>query len=180
MYYGNIKRCDVANGRGVRTSLFVSGCTHCCEGCFNPETWDFKYGQEYTEETKNKLLEECKPPYIAGLTILGGEPLEPANQRALVPLLKEFKELYPQKDIWIYTGYTYETDVKAPSGKVHTEVTDELLSYVDILVDGEFIMDKKNVGLHFRGSENQHVINVKTGEYLYTEDLEEKKGNGDD
>ena len=172
MHYGKIKKCDIANGPGVRTTLFVSGCTHHCKDCFNPETWDFEYGQEYTAETKNHVLELCKPDYISGLTLLGGEPFEPENQRALVELCREFKASCPGKDIWAYTGYTYETDLRSPDGRARTEVTDELLSYIDVLVDGEFHIDEKNISLHFRGSENQRVINLKTGELLYTEDLQ--------
>lgn len=171
MYYGNIKKCDIANGSGVRTTLFVSGCTHHCKECFNPETWDFNYGKKYTVETKNQLLELCKPNYIAGLTLLGGEPFESENQRALLDLCRDFKKLYPKKNIWAYTGYTYESDLKSPEGRVHIEVTDELLSYIDILVDGEFHIDEKNISLHFRGSENQRVIDLKTGELLYTDDI---------
>ena len=172
MHYGKIKKCDIANGPGVRTTLFVSGCTHHCKDCFNPETWDFEYGQEYTAETKNHVLESCKPDYISGLTLLGGEPFEPENQCALVELCREFRESYPDKDIWAYTGYTYEPDLLSADGRARTEVTDELLSYIDVLVDGEFHIDEKNISLHFRGSENQRVINLKTGELLYTEDLQ--------
>ena len=172
MHYGKIKKCDISNGSGVRTTLFVSGCTHHCRECFNPETWDFEYGRKYTDETKKELLELCKPDFVAGLTLLGGEPFEPDNQRALLELCREFKEKYPQKNIWAYTGYTYETDLRPENGSVHTEVTDELLSYIDILVDGEFRIEEKNISLHFRGSENQRIINLKTGELLYTEDLD--------
>ncbi|MBQ9503581.1 MAG: anaerobic ribonucleoside-triphosphate reductase activating protein [Lachnospiraceae bacterium] len=171
MHYGKIKKCDIANGAGVRTTLFVSGCTHHCKECFNPETWDFEYGQEYTDETKNQLLELCKPDFIAGLTLLGGEPFEPDNQRALLALCREFKERYPDKNIWAYTGYTYEPDLLSKDGSAHTEVTEELLSYIDILVDGEFRIEEKNISLHFRGSENQRVIDLKTGGLLYTGDL---------
>ena len=172
MHYGKIKKCDIANGPGVRTTLFVSGCTHHCKDCFNPETWDFEYGQEYTAETKNHVLELCKPDYISGLPLLGGEPFEPENQCALGELCREFKASCPDKDIWAYTGYTYEADLRSPDGRARTEVTDELLSYIDVLVDGEFHIDEKNISLHFRGSENQRVINLKTGELLYTEDLQ--------
>lgn len=166
MYYGKIKKCDIANGPGVRTSLFVSGCTHHCKECFNPETWDFNYGQEYTVETKDRILELCKPNYVAGLSLLGGEPFEPDNQRALIGLCREFKTLYPKKNIWAYTGYTYESDLKASDGAAHTEVTDELLSLIDVLVDGEFLIDEKNISLQFRGSENQRLIDLRTGTLL--------------
>lgn len=169
MHYGKIKKCDIANGSGVRTTLFVSGCTHHCKECFNPETWDFNYGQEYTVETKREILELCKPNHIAGLTLLGGEPFEPENQRSLLELCRDFKNLYPSKNIWAYTGYTYEKDLLVENGTAHIEVTDELLSYIDILVDGEFHIDEKNISLHFRGSENQRVIDLKTGNLLYTD-----------
>ena len=172
MHYGKIKKCDIANGSGVRTTLFVSGCTHHCKECFNPETWDFEYGEEYTDETKAQVLELCKPEFVAGLTLLGGEPFEPDNQRALLNLCREFKEKYPGKNIWAYTGYTYEPDLLSKDGSVHIDITDELLSYIDILVDGEFRIEEKNISLHFRGSENQRVIDLKTGALLYTDDIE--------
>lgn len=156
MHYGKIKNCDIANGNGVRVTLFVSGCTHRCKGCFNPETWDFQYGQPYTEETEATILRLLEPSYINGLTLLGGEPMETENQRALLPLLRKVKERFPQKDIWCYTGYTLETDLLA--GKARTEVTDELLSLIDVLVDGEFIEAQKNISLRFRGSENQRLL----------------------
>lgn len=159
MHYGTIKNCDIANGNGVRVTLFVSGCTHHCKGCFNPETWDFKYGQPYTEETEEKLLRMLAPPYINGLTLLGGEPMEPENQRALLTLVRKAKERFPEKDIWCYTGYTLETDLLA--GKARTEVTDELLSLMDVLVDGEFIEAQKNISLRFRGSENQRLLALR-------------------
>lgn len=159
MHYGTIKNCDIANGNGVRVTLFVSGCTHHCKGCFNPETWDFGYGQPYTEETEEKLLRLLAPSYIKGLTLLGGEPMEPENQRALLPLVKKAKERFPEKDIWCYTGYTLETDLL--TGKARTEVTDELLSLIDVLVDGEFIEAQKNISLRFRGSENQRLLALR-------------------
>ena len=159
MHYGTIKNCDIANGNGVRVTLFVSGCTHHCKGCFNPETWDFQYGQPYTEDTEEKLLRMLAPPYINGLTLLGGEPMEPENQRALLPLVRKAKERYPEKDIWCYTGYTLETDLL--TGRARTEVTDELLSQIDVLVDGEFIEAQKNISLRFRGSENQRLLALR-------------------
>ena len=134
MNYGNIKKYDIADGPGVRVSLFVSGCRHHCKGCFNPETWDFAHGEPYTEKTEKEILEALKPGYIAGFTVLGGEPFEPENQVVLKGLLAKIKNTYPEKDIWCYSGYTYETDL-AEGGAVHTEDTDEMLSYIDVLVD---------------------------------------------
>lgn len=160
MNYATIKKHDVANGVGVRVSLFVSGCTHRCEGCFNREAWDFSYGSPYTEQTQEEVLSALAPPYIAGLSLLGGEPFEPANQRALLPLLGKFDALYPQKDCWCYTGYTLERDLFA-GGRAHTEVTAALLSHIDVLVDGEFELAKKDLKLRFRGSSNQRIIDVK-------------------
>ena len=160
MYYGNIKKYDIADGEGVRVTLFVSGCTNACEGCFQPETWDFHYGQEYTEETEKEILEALGEEFIEGLTLLGGEPFEPENQRELVKLLKKVKEVYPAKTIWSYTGFVYDKDLLEGQRK-HTEVTDEMLSYLDVLVDGPFMIAKKNIRLKFRGSENQRVIDMK-------------------
>jgi anaerobic ribonucleoside-triphosphate reductase activating protein len=160
MYYGNIKQYDIADGEGVRTTLFVSGCTNCCKGCFQPETWDFNYGKPYTEETENSLMEMLADENIQGLTLLGGEPFEPENQRVLVKLLRRVKKELPHKDIWSYTGFVYERDLLEGCRK-HTEVTDEMLSYIDVLVDGPFIEEKKNISLQFRGSENQRVIDLK-------------------
>lgn len=159
MNYGEIKNYDIANGLGVRVTLFVSGCTHHCKGCFNPMTWDFGYGQPFTEDTENKLLEMLAPDYIDGLTLLGGEPMEADNQRALLPFLKKVRERYPHKNIWCYTGYTLETDLQSDS-RARCEVTDEILTLIDVLVDGEFIEEKKNISLAFRGSENQRIIDL--------------------
>lgn len=159
MNYGEIKNYDIANGLGVRVTLFVSGCTHHCKGCFNPMTWDFGYGKPFTEDTENQILEMLSPDYIYGLTLLGGEPMEADNQRALLPLLKKFKERYPKKNIWCYTGYTLETDLLSES-RAKCEVTDEILSLIDVLVDGEFIEEQKNISLAFRGSENQRIIDL--------------------
>lgn len=160
MYYGEIKNCDIANGIGVRVTLFVSGCRNHCPGCFQPETWDFAYGKSFTEETEAYLLELLNPEYINGLTLLGGDPFEPENQKALLPFLKKIKETYPNKNIWAYSGYTWEQLI---SGNHHANVreTPELLSLIDVLVDGPFIQEKKNIRLRFRGSENQRIINVK-------------------
>lgn len=160
MYYGEIKKTDIANGEGVRVSLFVSGCTHRCEGCFNPETWNFCYGREFTQETEKELLNALSPDFINGLTLLGGEPFEPQNQRALVPFLKKVREQYPNKSIWCYTGYLFDEELLKDS-RARCEVTDEMLSMIDVLVDGEFRQELKNITLKFRGSENQRIINVK-------------------
>ncbi len=159
MNYGTIKDCDIANGPGVRVSLFVSGCRHHCKGCFNPETWNFQYGQPFTEETEAQILNALSPSYIQGFTLLGGEPFEPENQRVLVTLLKKIRQAYPEKDIWCYTGYLYDVDLPE-GGKVHTEVTDEMLSYIDVLVDGEFVEELKDITLVFRGSSNQRIVNL--------------------
>ena len=163
MYYCNIKKTDVADGPGIRTTLFVSGCTHHCEGCFQPETWDFLYGEPFTQEVEEEILESLKPAYVAGLTLLGGEPFEPENQRALLPFLKKVKEQLPKKSIWAYSGYVFEelTGQTEGTSRARCEVTDELLSLIDVLVDGEFVAEKKNISLQFRGSENQRLIQVK-------------------
>ena len=159
MNYGNIKECDIADGPGVRVSLFVSGCRHHCKGCFNKETWDFDYGMPYTKETEDEIIRLLAPSYIQGLTLLGGEPFEPENQKELAGLLKRVRETYPDKDIWCYTGYLYDVDLPE-GGRVHTEVTEEMLSYSDVLVDGEFIEEEKDVTLVFRGSRNQRIIEL--------------------
>lgn len=159
MNYATIKSYDVANGPGVRVSLFVSGCTHHCKGCFNAEAWDFNYGDPYTVETEDQIMEYLKPWYIRGLSLLGGEPFEPANQAALLPLLRRVREAYPDKTIWCYTGYNYETDLLA--GRLGPwEITQEMLSYIDVLVDGEFHIDEKDLSLRFKGSRNQRIIDV--------------------
>ena len=163
MNYANIKNCDIADGPGVRISLFVSGCRHHCKGCFNAETWDFNFGQPYTEETEAEILKLLAPHYIQGFTLLGGEPFEPENQVELVHLLKKIREQMPEKDIWCYTGYLYDVDL-IEGGKVFTDVTREMLSYIDVLVDGEFIEAEKDLSLEFRGSRNQRI--VKREEFL--------------
>ncbi len=160
MKYGEIKNNDIANGEGVRVSLFVSGCTHHCEGCFNPMTWDFNYGEVFTDKTIDSIIDLLSPSYIKGLTLLGGEPMEPDNQRALLPLVKKVKAQYPDKTIWCYSGYLFDKELLSDS-RARCEVTDELLSYIDVLVDGEFVLAKKNITLQFRGSENQRLIDVK-------------------
>ncbi|MGN1377193.1 MAG: anaerobic ribonucleoside-triphosphate reductase activating protein [Dorea sp.] len=160
MHYGNIKECDIADGPGVRVSLFVSGCRHHCKGCFNSETWDFQYGKPYTKETEEEIIRLLEPDFIQGFTLLGGEPFEPENQAELVKLLKRIRETYPKKDIWCYSGYLYDVDM-IPGGKVYTEVTEEMLSYIDVLVDGEFVEELKDVTLVFRGSSNQRILHLK-------------------
>lgn len=157
MNYATIKNCDIANGPGVRVSLFVSGCTHHCPGCFNQVAWDFDYGQPFTEETMNTILEMLRPPYIQGLTLLGGEPFEPQNQGGVVALLRRIRAELPEKNIWAFSGYLFEQDIL--SGRLGD--TSEYLRYLDVLVDGPFIEAKKNLNLRFRGSENQRLIDVK-------------------
>ena len=169
MYYGTIKNFDVADGPGCRVSLFVSGCRNHCPGCFNQETWDFHYGQEYTAETEQMILQALAPDYIQGLSLLGGDPFEPENQRELLRLLRSVKSAFPKKDIWAYTGYTLEK-LQNAEGHPRCEATDEMLSMIDILVDGPFIEAGKNISLRFRGSENQRIIDLpntlKSGEIV--------------
>lgn len=169
MYYGTIKNFDVADGPGCRVSLFVSGCRNHCPGCFNQETWDFHYGQEYTAETEQMILQALAPDYIQGLSLLGGDPFEPENQRELFRLLRSVKSAFPKKDIWAYTGYTLEK-LQNAEGHPRCEATDEMLSMIDILVDGPFIEARKNISLRFRGSENQRIIDLpntlKSGEIV--------------
>lgn len=159
MHYGEIKNCDIANGIGVRVSLFVSGCTNHCEGCFQPETWDFNYGNDFTEETENRILEMLAPDYICGLTVLGGEPFEPENQRVLVDFLRKVRRKYPEKSIWCFTGFTLEM-LETKGTHCYCEATEEMLSLIDVLVDGRFDKNKKNISLRFRGSENQRLIDL--------------------
>ena len=185
MYFGSIKNCDIANGPGVRVSLFVSGCTNHCEGCFQPETWDFSYGEPFTRETEERVLALLSPSYIAGLSVLGGEPFEPDNQRALVPFLRRVRERFPEKTIWCYSGFTYEEltgkkqttraipaaehaarrdDARSP----RCEATDAMLSMLNVLVDGRYVAALRDISLRFRGSRNQRVIDLdavrRTGE----------------
>jgi anaerobic ribonucleoside-triphosphate reductase activating protein len=159
MYYGAIKKSDIANGEGIRTSLFVSGCRNGCKNCFNKETWAFDYGQPFGADTVEQILSLLRPDYIRGLTLLGGEPMEPDNQRALLPLLSRVREELPKKDIWCYSGYTLEELLG--QSRARCEVTDQMLSYIDVLVDGEFVEEKRNITLKFRGSENQRLIDLK-------------------
>ena len=160
MNYGEIKKTDIANGIGVRVTLFVSGCTRHCKNCFNAETWDFNYGKPFTKETEDEVLAALAPGFINGLTLLGGEPMEPQNQRALVPFLHRVRKLYPEKDIWCYSGSTLETDMLKDGGRNRCEVTDEFLSLLDVLVDGAFVDELKDISLRFRGSSNQRIIDV--------------------
>ena len=160
MYYGEIKKCDIANGEGVRVSLFVSGCTHHCKGCFNSDTWDFCYGKEYTSETEAYILELMNKPYIKGFSLLGGEPFEPCNQRAVLPLLRKIKELYPSKNIWCYTGYLFDKELLSES-RARCEATDAMLELIDVLVDGRFVEELKDISLAYKGSSNQRIIDVK-------------------
>lgn len=161
MNYGSIKKTDIANGVGVRVSLFVSGCTHHCKGCFNPETWNFEYGKPFTKETEDEIITALKPSFVQGLTLLGGEPLEPQNQTVLLPFLEKIKEIYPEKNIWCYTGYTLEKDLLfGAKSRARCEVTDALLKYIDVLVDGEFQIEKKDIRLKFRGSSNQRILDL--------------------
>lgn len=164
MNYSKINKNDIANGIGIRVTLFVSGCTHHCKGCFNPDTWDFKFGEPFTEETEKELLEAMKPSYINGLTLLGGEPMEPSNQRALLPFLKRLKEEYPQKTVWCFSGYTFEE--LTGESRARCEATDEVLSLIDVLVDGEFKEELKDITLRFKGSSNQRIIDM--GESIKT------------
>lgn len=159
MHYGEIKNCDIANGPGVRISLFVSGCTNHCENCFQPQTWDFHYGQPFTGETEEKILKMLSPSYIRGLTILGGEPFEPKNQKELLPFVKKVRAAYPNKDIWAFSGFTYE-ELNDKSAYPCCEETSELLSLIDVLVDGRYVERLRNISLRFRGSENQRLIDL--------------------
>ncbi len=172
MNYADIKQFDVANGIGVRVSLFVSGCTHHCKECFNKEAWDFQYGKPFTEREIDKIIEYLKPDYVSGLSLLGGEPMEPSNQEGLLPLMRRVHEEYPDKNVWCYSGYLFDKDIVGRMCK-KSDVTRELLSYIDILVDGEFIVKQKNLKVNFRGSDNQRIIDVKkslaAGEVIHWE-----------
>ena len=174
MNYGTIKKYDIANGLGVRTTLFVSGCTNHCPGCFQKETWDFDYGKPYTEKTEQDILDSLDHEYIDGLTLLGGEPFEFSNQEALIRLLRKVKERFPTKSIWCYTGFVLDQDLLL-GGKRHGPYTEEMLSYLNVLVDGPFQEERKNIMLKFRGSENQRIIDVPASlaeqEIVLLEDL---------
>lgn len=169
MNYGEIKKYDIANGEGVRVSLFVSGCTHHCKNCFNFETWDFNYGKPFTKETEDEIIDSLSHDYIDGLTLIGGEPFEPQNQRALLPFVKKVKEKYPNKTVWCYSGYLFDKELLGES-RARCECTDEMLGLIDVLVDGEFKQDLYDISLSFRGSSNQRIIDVpkslKTGKIV--------------
>ena len=179
MYYGEIKNCDISNGEGVRVTLFVSGFTNHCEHCFQPQTWAFDFGTPFTAETEQYLLDLLAPSYIHGLTLLGGEPFEPENQRVLVPFLHRVREAYPQKTVWAFSGFTLE-ELRTEGSHPHCEVTDELLSMLDVLVDGRFVEELKDISLRFRGSSNQRLIDMKktlaSGEIVLLPDLDRKSG----
>lgn len=160
MNYGEIKKFDIANGLGVRVSLFVSGCRHRCPNCFNSATWDFGFGKPFTKETEDEIIDALSPDYIAGFSLLGGEPFEPENQKVLLPFLKRIKQIYPSKNIWCYTGFTFDKELNGNS-RANTHITKDMLSQIDVLVDGRFIEDLKDISLKFRGSSNQRIIDVK-------------------
>ena len=162
MKYAKIKKCDVANGPGVRVSLFVTGCNHHCKNCFNREAWDFNYGDDFTQKQESEIIEDLKPDYITGLSLLGGEPFEKTNQEGLVPLIKKVKETYPNKEIWCYTGFTFDKQILGQMiGEEHRETTKEMLNNIDYIVDGRFVDELKDPKLRFRGSSNQRIIDVK-------------------
>ncbi len=159
MNYADIKEYDVANGPGVRISLFVSGCTHHCEGCFNKEAWDFNYGKKFTEKEEERIIEYLKNDFVSGITILGGEPFEYVNQKGILNLIRRVKKEFPNKSIWVYSGYLFDNDILKMSEQ--WDETKELLSYIDVIVDGRFVISKKNLSLKFRGSSNQRIIDVQ-------------------
>ena len=175
MHFGELKKCDIANGTGVRVTLFVSGCTNRCEGCFQPQTWDFCYGRPFTEETEAEIFAELDKGYVDGLTVLGGEPFEPKNQPTLTALLRRAKERYPNKTVWCFTGFRLHDELLANGSYPRTELTDEMLSYIDILVDGRFMLELKDISLQFRGSRNQRIIDMnktrQSGEIVIWEQL---------
>ena len=160
MYYGNLKKCDIANGIGVRVTLFVSGCTNHCPDCFQPQTWDFHYGKPFTADTEREIFAELDKSYVDGLTVLGGEPFEPENQRDLLPFLREVRRQYPGKTIWCFTGFRLEDELLREGSHPRCAVTDDLLSCIDVLVDGRFVAAEKDISLQFRGSRNQRVLDL--------------------
>lgn len=170
MHYGEIKNCDIANGEGVRVTLFVSGCTNHCENCFQPQTWDFEYGQPFTKETEDSIIKMLEPSYINGLTLLGGEPFEPKNQRALVPFLQRVREVYPNKTVWAFSGFRLDDELLKEGSYPRCEATDTMLSLVDVLVDGRYVERLHDISLRFRGSSNQRLIDMnetrKTGKIV--------------
>ena len=160
MYYGELKKCDIANGIGVRVTLFVSGCTNRCPGCFQPQTWDFHYGKPFTDETKEEIFAELDKSYVDGLTLLGGEPFEPENQRTLLPLLREVRQKYPGKTVWCFTGFRLDDELLCQGSHPRCEATDDMLACIDVLVDGRFREELKDISLQFRGSRNQRIIDM--------------------
>ncbi|MBE6919779.1 MAG: anaerobic ribonucleoside-triphosphate reductase activating protein [Ruminococcaceae bacterium] len=160
MHYGELKKCDIANGAGVRVTLFVSGCTNRCPGCFQPQTWDFCYGRPFTQETEAEIFSELDKSYVDGLTVLGGEPFEPQNQPVLTALLRRVKARHPTKNVWCFTGFRLGEELLTEGSYPRTEHTDEMLSYIDILVDGRFVQELKDISLQFRGSRNQRIIDL--------------------
>lgn len=175
MHYGELKKCDIANGIGVRVTLFVSGCTNLCPDCFQPQTWDFDYGKPFTGETKAEIFAELDKPFINGLTVLGGEPFEPRNQRELLPLLREVREKYPDKTIWCFTGFRLDDELLRDGSYPRCEATDGMLACINVLVDGRFVKELKDISLQFRGSRNQRVIDMdrtrETGQVTIWEKL---------
>ena len=175
MHYGELKKCDIANGIGVRVTLFVSGCTNHCPDCFQPQTWDFDYGKPFTDETKAAIFAELDKPFINGLTVLGGEPFEPENQRELLPLLREVREKYPDKTIWCFTGFRLDDELLRDGSYPRCEATDGMLACINVLVDGRFVKELKDISLQFRGSRNQRVIDMdrtrETGQVTIWEKL---------
>ena len=175
MHYGELKKCDIANGIGVRVTLFVSGCTNHCPDCFQPQTWDFDYGKPFTGETKAEIFTELDKPFINGLTVLGGEPFEPRNQRELLPLLREVREKYPDKTIWCFTGFRLDDELLRDGSYPRCEATDGMLACINVLVDGRFVKELKDISLQFRGSRNQRVIDMdrtrETGQVTIWEKL---------
>ncbi len=169
MNYAEIKKLDVANGLGIRISLFVSGCRNHCEGCFNACTWDFNYGKPFTKEVEEDILASLAPAHVTGLSVLGGEPFEEENQAVLAPFLERVKSTYPQKDIWCWSGYVLDKDLLPENGRKHTENTKRMLDCLDYLVDGPFVISKRNIALNFRGSENQRIWQKKNGEWQLSE-----------
>ena len=161
MHYGAIKKCDISNGEGIRTSIFVSGCRNRCKNCFNPDTWAFDYGKPFDESAAEEIFASMNNSSVKGLTVLGGEPMEPENQKDLLPFLREFKKRFPNKNVWLFTGNLYEELMGEPGSHFKClDITKEILSYVDILVDGRFIEEEKRLGLRFRGSANQRIIDM--------------------
>lgn len=175
MHYGELKKCDIANGTGVRVTLFVSGCTNRCPGCFQPQTWDFCYGRPFTDETEAEIFRELDKSYVDGLTLLGGEPFEPQNQPTLTSLLRRVKERYPNKTIWCFSGFRLHDELLCEGSYPRTEHTDKMLSYIDVLVDGRFVQELKDISLQFRGSRNQRIIDLnrtrETGEIVIWEKM---------